>query len=158
MEFTHPILRIFNEIIDTIKVGVSYNKYNNNPIFKNYLNIFNSLKDSEKKFIVRKIFYSRARIIRYGIEHEHDVHLEGLGTFKFREDSKQYLTALRKELQSKGYERVKDAPTAVKYEALAKIDRSMDKIRLDRYFGRLTTNKAKKFKPQPISIKLNKAK
>jgi len=154
MEITYQVTQILNRIIAKISKPLS-DKGTNTQKFREYQNIFNSLSDTNKKFLLRNILYSRARLVRHGFDTKQSVHLEGLGTFKYREDRKMFYDKVHKKLEDNGYSKLSEVPKDLKHQITNEANKELDQFRIDTYFEKIKVNKDKRNIPKPISIKLN---
>jgi hypothetical protein len=150
---SYQINKAVTNVIDKLH-GIVTAKGTVNDTFLNYQVIFNSMSRRDRRFIIENIMISRGRFIKKGVEDRVDVHLEGLGTFRYKADREEFLTKYKTTINEMGYTG-KNIPEPVKFEVLESINRNMDKQRLDNYFGKLQANKDKKFKPTPIFLNLN---
>lgn len=151
---TYQLSNIVNRVIDKLKTTIKV-KGTDNEEFRQYQIIFNSLSRADRKFIVRYIMASRGRLVRFGIDNKEDVHLEGLGTFKYKEDRNYFIKKFRETLTGMGYERMNEVPKEVKFKVTGDINTKMNSMRIDNYFAKLEKNRAKRFVPTAISLNLN---
>ena len=154
MLITYQITRIINNIITALEKPVKV-KGTNSKQFRDYRKLFNTLNVNDKKFIVRQMIYSRARLIKHGLDTKQDVHLEGLGTFEFREDREIFLDKLNKKVEEEGYSKTKDVPNTIKKKLVSEVTEELNDVRLNNYKQRLEINRLKRQKPYPITLRLN---
>lgn len=150
------IYQIFDRIIKKLRGTITAKGTNNKP-FQEYHPIFNSLHHSDKRFLIHQILLSRGRLIKYAIDNKQDVHMEGLGTFKYDENREEFYTRLHKKCEELGYEKVNDLPKDLHYELIDDVNDSLNEKRLTEYYNRLKRNRAKRFKPKALSVIIGKS-
>lgn len=154
MQMTLQITRVIENIIKKLKGDIT-TKGTAQAEFKEYHKIFNALKYSQKKFIIIQIMYSRGRLIRYGVENKFNVHLEGLGTFKYKSDREEFLSKLSVKLKEHGYNVGDNIPRDLKEALIDEVNGVMTEKRMSNYFEKIKTNREKRIKPVPLSINLS---
>lgn len=154
MMITFQVTQILNRIIKKLKSPIDV-KGTNTEEFRAYQKIFNSLSDTDKKFILRNILYSRGRLVRHGFDNKESVHLEGLGTFKYKKDREMFFNKVHEKIEAQGYDKVSEVPKELKLQIVNEANKELNEFRINSYFERLKVNREKRAVPKPISIKLN---
>lgn len=149
------IYKIFDNIIKKLRGTITAKGTKNKP-FQEYHPIFNSLHHVDKRFLIYQILLSRGRLIKYGIDNKEDVHIEGIGTFKYDENREEFYNRLHDKCKELGYDKVKDLPTDLHYELIDDINNSLSEKRLTGYFDKLKRNKAKRTKALPLAVSFGK--